>query len=103
MSGRQCTRARDEKLDIILMATEWEEQFPLSNVSALTHISDTSISSNSSKCQFKFKMSVHSRISRTTHFGRVWILVPLQWKDGKLRLGDFANTYGDGPRIQVVH
>ena len=65
MSGRQCTRARDEKLDIILMATEWEEQFPLSNVIALTRdISDHTpllfntgdSSSNFNQCQFKFEL-----------------------------------------------
>ena len=43
MSSRQYTWANSlqtptyEKLDIILMATEWEEKYPLLNIIPLTH------------------------------------------------------------------
>ena len=71
MSGRKYTWANSlqtptyEKLDRILMATEWEEKFPLSNVIALNrdisdHASlllntrDTSL--NATQYQFKFEL-----------------------------------------------
>jgi len=71
MSGRQYTWANSlqtptyEKLDRILMATEWEEKFPLSNVIALTRdISDHTplllntgdSSSNFNQRQFNFEL-----------------------------------------------
>ena len=71
MSGRQYAWANSlqtptyEKLDRILMATEWEQKFPLSTVIALTRdISDHTplllntgdSSTNFHQCQFKFEL-----------------------------------------------
>ena len=113
MSGRQYTWANwlqtptYEKVDRMLMATEWEEQFPLSNVIALTRdISDHTplllntgdSSSNSSQSRFKFELGWLLRDGFMDMVKEVWESVEL----GSTPM-EFANTYGVGPRIQVVH
>ena len=89
------------------MATEWEEQFPLSNVIALTRdISDHTplllntgdSSSNSSQSRFKFELGWLLRDGFMDMVKEVWESVEL----GSTPM-EFANTYGVGPRIQVVH
>jgi len=71
MSGRKYTWANSlekptyEKLDRILMATEWEQKFPLSNVIALNRdisnhtpllLNTRDSSSNATQYQFKFEL-----------------------------------------------
>lgn len=117
MAGRKYTWANSlpnptyEKLDRILMATEWEQKFPLSTVIALSRdisyhtpllLNTGEASPGSSQPTFKFELGWLLRDGFIDMVQKVWSeentgSTPIEkWK---VKLGGFIGSFGDGQKM----
>jgi hypothetical protein len=114
MSGRKYTWdnyaevSTYEKLDRILVATDWEQKFPLAFVQALTQeildhtplLLDTGEPSHRGNARnFKFELAWLTRdgfLSWLKRFGNLRIGVGHLWRNGKTKLGGYDTSLGVG-------